>query len=262
MKFIHLSDTHLLPKSETIIGIDACDRLEVAVESISRDFSDAAFCIITGDLTDRGDPQSYREFIRILDRLPIPWYALMGNHDERHVAKEELPDLPWCSDGYLYYEFATEVGQFVVLDSLVDMDTSYLSKEQLDWLDGCLARARAAQKSVYLFVHHVSFDIGIPWLDEQYNMNNGDELGAILKKHNNVRHLFCGHVHRPIHGSWQGIPFSTVRSTCHQVALKLTGEKVIFTDEPPSYAVVLLRDNRVVIHDHNFLGEQIEFPDY
>src|SRR5256885_8190549 len=39
------------------------------------------------------------------------------------------------------------------------------------------------------------------------------------------RSLSFGHIHRPISGSWRGIPFSTLRGTNHQVALHLRSEE-------------------------------------
>ena len=41
-------------------------------------------------------------------------------------------------------------------------------------------------------------------------------IGEVLSTHDNVRHLFFGHVHRSIADSWQRIPYSTLRSTNHQ----------------------------------------------
>ena len=59
MKFIHLSDTHLLPRSQLVHGIDVCARLEAAVDSICEKFADAEFCMMTGDIADLGDRESY-----------------------------------------------------------------------------------------------------------------------------------------------------------------------------------------------------------
>jgi len=38
----------------------------------------------------------------------------------------------------------------------------------------------------------------------------------------NIKHLFFGHLHRPLSGSWRGIPFSNVLGTNHQVELSFT----------------------------------------
>ena len=95
MKFIHLSDTHIRPKPQKIRGIDVHARLEAAVESINKNFSDAELCMVTGDLTDQGDAESYTEVCEILDRLEIPWHGLMGNHDKGNVARATLSHFPW-----------------------------------------------------------------------------------------------------------------------------------------------------------------------
>lgn len=252
MKFIHLSDTHLLSKPQTIHGVDPRQRLNAAVDCICSQFSDAAFCMVTGDLTDTGNAEDYAEVRRILDRLPFPWHPLLGNHDNRSVAKSVLDFLPWNADGFLQYELETDAGMFIILDSLVNMRTSHLCRKRLDWLQARLDAARSAGKDVYIFMHHVPFDIGIQWLD-RIQMQNGDDLWAVLKGFGNIRHMFFGHVHRPVHGSWHGIPFSTVRATAHQVALQLGDGERAFIDEEPSFAVVLLTDDQVVIHDHDFL---------
>jgi len=48
-------------------------------------------------------------------------------------------------------------------------------------------------------------------------------LIAVIKPNRaRIRHLFFGHVHRPIAGSWLGIPFSTLRGTNHQVCFDLS----------------------------------------
>src|SRR5690606_30621991 len=89
---------------------------------------------------------------------------------------------------------------------------------RLAWLDRQLTGAEDAM----VVMHHPPFEIGIPSLDET-RLANAQDLLDILRRHGNVRHLFAGHVHRFIHGSWHGVPFTTLRSTNHQSALKFTG---------------------------------------
>jgi 3',5'-cyclic AMP phosphodiesterase CpdA len=50
-KFIHLTDTHVIGGDDMLFGANPRRRLELAVESISMDHADAAFVVITGDLT-------------------------------------------------------------------------------------------------------------------------------------------------------------------------------------------------------------------
>ncbi|MGR3290279.1 MAG: phosphodiesterase, partial [Paracoccaceae bacterium] len=162
----------------------------------------------------------------------------------------------WDDDGFLQYDLQTKVGRFLVLDTLIPGDAGRLGEKRLGWLRGRLEAAKETQQDVFIFMHHVPFDIGMPWLD-RIKMENGDDLWSVLADFDRVRHLFFGHVHRPVHGSWHGIPFSAVRATTHQVVLRFNDVDPQFIEESPAYSVVLVGSDQVVIHDHNFLDEQL-----
>ncbi len=57
----------------------AAEALTAAVEDINR--IDPSFVIVGGDLTERGEPEEFREVQRILSGLGVPWHAVLGNHD-------------------------------------------------------------------------------------------------------------------------------------------------------------------------------------
>ena len=68
------------------------------------------------------------------------------------------------------------------------------------------------------------------------------------------------HVHRPVAGSWQGIPISSLRAINHQVRLDLTESDILYGNfEPPAYGIVLLRDDSVIVHTHDFMDESVVF---
>ena len=75
---------------------------------------------------------------------------------------------------------------------------------------------------------------------------------AILEAHGNVRHVFAGHVHRPVSGSWRGLPFSALRGTNQQTALQFS-DRFVGSLEPPAYAVIFVDEDGVVVHFHDFL---------
>ena len=104
-------------------------------------------------------------------------------------------------------------------------------------------------------MHHPPFDIRIPSLD-QIRLEDEDLLAAAVADHANLRHIFFGHVHRPVSGSWRGVPFSALRSTVHQVPLDLeTVTPVPYNFEPPCYAVIYLEPDQVVVHLHDYLDD-------
>jgi len=103
--------------------------------------------------------------------------------------------------------------------------------------------------------------VGIAAFDE-INLVADDALafGALLRGYDHIRHLFFGHIHRPISGSWHGIPFSTLPATAHQSGLDFLTETDLFTHEAPGYGVVLITPEQVTVHISDFLyrGPQID----
>ena len=51
MRFLHLSDLHLVAPGATLHGLDPQDRLRRCVAHICALHADAAFVVLTGDLT-------------------------------------------------------------------------------------------------------------------------------------------------------------------------------------------------------------------
>ncbi len=108
IKFIQLTDTHLVKPDTLLFGIDGWDRLEKAVASINAHHADADFLVLTGDITEDGEAEAYKNAPAILDKLPCPYYLMLGNHDNRITAKQMLPSLAWSEHGFLQYDFARE----------------------------------------------------------------------------------------------------------------------------------------------------------
>lgn len=48
--------------------------------------------IVSGDLTEHGSLAEYQALARLLDRLPIPVYAIPGNHDRREPLRAAFAD--------------------------------------------------------------------------------------------------------------------------------------------------------------------------
>ncbi|MDB4170329.1 hypothetical protein N9747_10080 [Planktomarina sp.] len=63
MKFIHLTDTHVIGDG-LLYGQDPAARLGAAVASINAEHGDAGFVVLTGDMTHWGDAAAYARFLR------------------------------------------------------------------------------------------------------------------------------------------------------------------------------------------------------
>ena len=252
MKIIQLSDLHLTADNATLFGSNPQDRLSAAVDSVVRDHSDAAFCLLSGDLADAGSPRAYAALAAITARLPMPVYPMVGNHDDRRALMQAFPALQADDSGFLQTAIDTQHGRFLLLDT-VDAGKPwgvYCSVRQ-SWLRSQLEDDAAP--SVWIVMHHPPLPVGIPSMD-QYALKHPDEFYALLAPfRSKIRHMFFGHLHRPIGGSWHGIPFSIVRSPNHQVALDMqTLPEVPGCQEAPGYGVVLIDETSVVVHHPDF----------
>jgi len=259
MRFIHLTDPHLLPPGRLLYGIDPAERLRAAVSDINTRFDDAAFLIITGDLAHRGDPAAYGLLHQILEDLKIPVHLGIGNHDDRRAFRHTFPDTPPHSDGFIQFSFSQSGFGFAMLDSVEDGQPSgLLCPDRLEWLRQTLQSF--GDTPTMVFLHHSPIALGIPDLDA-IGLRNAADLAEIVGNSENVRHLFFGHVHRPASGIWQGIPFSTQRSLVNQSALNFRRDGGILDNlEPPAFSVVDIRNSGdIVIHLHEFMDQSPTF---
>lgn len=253
MKFIQFTDLHLVPRGEMLHGLNPHERLEACINDINRNHADAELCIITGDLAQSGQIEAYRDLRNCLSELELPVHLMVGNHDRREQALEIFPDIPVDSDGFFQTSFDTSAGRFVLLDTVEPGKPwgSYCA-ERCDWLRRTLEASRDVP--VYLFMHHPPFHVGLNCVDRIGLGADGDQIGEILAGLDNLRHLFFGHVHRPISGSWQGIPYSTLRGINHQVPFDFNAVEVVpKSHEPPAYAVIFLKDGQTTVHVHDYL---------
>lgn len=253
MKLIHVTDTHLTLPGKALYGTFPAERLKACVESINRDHSNADLCVITGDLAHCGEVEAYEEFEQILSKLKVPVQLVIGNHDHREHVSQKFPQLLRDEYGFIQSSRETSAGTLIFMDTVKDGTHAgaYCAQRQA-WL---AQQLNQAQGDVYLFMHHAPFKTGIKPMDA-IGVDSADAaaLKQLVQQNGQVKHLFFGHYHRPMHGTWAGVGFSCVRGLNHQVALDLDVEDTyLFNHEPPAYAIALLGDDNVVIHNHDFM---------
>jgi 3',5'-cyclic AMP phosphodiesterase CpdA len=254
MKIIQITDIHLVDRGVLLHGLDPTHQLETCIADINARNADADLCILTGDLSHNGAIGAYENLRALLRDLSIPYHFMIGNHDNRENLRKVFPDIPCDKNGFVQSVIDTAAGRFFLLDT-VEQDRKwgiYCGKRR-KWLQSQLESS--CDRSVYLFMHHPPFKIGIPCLDRIRLMDNADQIHKILEPYKNVEHIFFGHVHRPVAGSWRGIPFSMIRGTNHQVPYDLDAlEKVPKSHEPPSYGIILLESEQTIVHFHDYLS--------
>ena len=258
MKFIHVTDPHLMPPGQTLCALDPAMRLRAVIQEVNRLHADAAALILTGDISYHGLDPAYELGRELLSELKVPYHLIIGNHDDRAAFKRAFDHVPTDPSGFVQYCVDTPAGTLIMLDTVRHgHEDGEMCPARLEWLAGELER-RSGQP-VFVFMHHPPFRIGIESIDAS-RLAQGNELAHLLKRHGDVRHIFYGHVHRAIAGSWHGIPVSTLPGTNHQVGLLLDASPVMIgTHERPAYGVVLIDDETVAVHQKDFLDTSPRF---
>lgn len=256
MKIIQVTDLHLVTPGETLCGLDPLLRLQACIADINQNHGDAALVIFTGDLSETGDEITYRVLADELAKLVPPFRLMLGNHDNR-IAFRHVFGTGNGDDGFIHGIEDTPQGRLIMLDTLLPgRPEGRLDDVRLRWLQQRLEEAR--DRPVFLFSHHPPFPIHMPLLDRM-GIIEADALYAILAQHGHVRHIFAGHAHRPIAGSWRGIPISVLRGTSHQSALDFSPDRIAVTHEAPAYAVIFIDRDSVIAHFHDFLDRSAAY---
>ena len=211
-KLIWMSDLHFAAEG-SIMGIEPCARLRAAVDLINTQYGDAEKCVISGDMVNRGTARDYRAVRVELDRLAMPYVPMVGNHDSRTEFSAAL-EVALDSNGFAQSAFSVSGVWILCLDTLTPgEDYGSYCTTRLAWLSAQLALHPNAP--TFVFMHHPPLILGLP-MQDQDRLLEADGLLDVLSAAPQVKHLFIGHVHRPIVGTVRGIPFATMRSILMQ----------------------------------------------
>ncbi|MBR0655739.1 metallophosphoesterase [Plastoroseomonas arctica] len=245
--FLHLTDPHIAPPDELLFGQDTNARFAAAVAAIAAEAATTpfAFAILSGDLARDGEPDAYRELARMLEALPCPTHLMLGNHDDRAAFAAAFPDTPLDVNGFCQQAFETPAGRCILLDTLTPgAPHGTLCAVRLGWLADRLAEGDGP---VLLFLHHPPMPIGIPGMDA-IRLLDGAALLSVLEPHRaRIRHMFHGHTHRALAGSWRGIPTSSLRGTAFEVKFA-AGQPAIERAAPIEYAIVRCEAESIGVH--------------
>jgi 3',5'-cyclic AMP phosphodiesterase CpdA len=254
MKIIHITDFHLVAPGEGLWGLDPHDRVDRCLTDIARWHGDADFCVISGDLTNMGDGKAYAWIKQRLEDFPLKTFLMVGNHDARDGFLTAFPETARDENGFVQYAHRCEPGVFLFLDTLKGLvsEGEYCAKRR-DWLAGQLKTA--ADDPVWIFMHHPPFNIGIPYMD-RIKLEEPEAFARVLSHHNDIRHVFFGHVHRAAYVNWRGIPCTCLPGTNHQIPLTRESVGTPYSVEPPMYGVVLIEEGQTTVHFEACLDRQ------
>lgn len=250
MLIAQISDLHIRPKGSLAYGVSETNLFaEHAIHALLRLDPRPDCVLVTGDLTDCGLEEEYAVTSELFSRLPMPVYAVPGNHDRREPFRRAFANAGYLPEtGPLHYAASCGPVRIVALDSLVPgANHGALLPETLQFLEAALAEAPQAPTLVML--HHPPFDCGIGHMDRQRLLAGAEELERIVSANRQVRRVLCGHVHRSIQSLFAGTLCQIAPSVAHQVALDLrNGAPSCFVLEPPEFLLHRLDGGRIVTH--------------
>lgn len=194
---VQLSDLHIGAPGTMPYGCDTAGNFRRAAAEIRAMALRPIAVLLTGDLSDKGDPESYRHLrSMVTDELEIlgcPVLAVVGNHDHRGSFRQAYLGEPQADDTVLHhYTYDTDEVRIVMCDSyLAGQATGRLGTDQLAWLDAQLATAGG--RTTIVALHHPSVPRGVPRAQD-YLLEDRDELAEVLQRHT-VGAVLCGHSH-------------------------------------------------------------------
>lgn len=248
MKFIHITDPHLMPAGTPLYGMDTRSILDTCLDDIARLHGDAEFCVITGDLTENGDIESYRWLKERLAGFPLDTRLLLGNCDNRENFLSVFGGP--CADGFVQSAIRQDGHLLLFLDTLGDGQSAEgrFDGRRLDWLRRQLAGL--GRSPAIIFMHHPPFDIG--HRNDAIKLADDTAFLEVLST-SPVQHVFFGHTHRPVSGVWRGMGFTGLPGLSFQIPLVTGSVKADTSREPPFYGVVTVGPNAIVANMDAFL---------
>ena len=189
--FIVLSDTHIKDKDSW--------GLEKLANLIADSKGEIKFVVVTGDISQSGEEEEIKEFIKISRSFGVPCYPVIGNHDIF------FNNWPFWKNliGSTSYKINGNGTTLFILDSA----NSYFGKEQIDWLE---KEIKNVNGRVFVFTHANIFD------DYQFNLQqvtDTDERARLLSiLHNKCDIMFMGHSHKRLIKEAGGVKYINIEN--------------------------------------------------
>ncbi|MEE9387188.1 MAG: phosphodiesterase [Paracoccaceae bacterium] len=257
-KLIWMSDLHFLAEGRLVAGHDPQVRLQAAVRHIQCHHQDADFCAISGDLVNEGTASDYRELKQQLAGLGMECLLMVGNHDDRAELAQVFARPKDAMPEHWQYFRQHDGGLYVFLDSLKPgSGAGELCGARMGWLQDLLRKN--TDVPTYIFMHHPPMRLGLP-MQDKIMLEQGDEFLDLISAHPQVRHLFMGHVHRPVTGAIYGVPYATMRSVLYQApppGPAWDWDSFAPAQEAPAYGVLNIGGEDVNLHYTEFCKYEV-----
>jgi len=180
----------------TYFGIDTAAYLADAVAALSALARPPDCVVVTGDLVNAGTPAEYARFREVMEALPVPYFVVPGNHDDRDVLRAVLAPATYGGSRHARVRYA--IDDFDVRIVGVDANGprpwpgAAFDAATLAWLEDAIASAPG--RPTMLCVHHPPFRTGLHYLDA-FGFRGARRLQRLLERHAHVGRIVSGHIH-------------------------------------------------------------------
>lgn len=191
-RFVHITDTHIGSHRG---GRDSAATFAEVIRVVNQ--SEAVFALVTGDLTDGGEPAQFRRFLEILDTCRMATFVCPGNHDRQGLNYERV-------FSPMVYSF--RFGR----DAYLGFDTKdYNVADELGGQDSVLEASRQAMQGS-------RWSIGF---SHRYEPDMGMRAQLVLFVDHPLDHFFYGHTHRANLPGQERVPWGTTPITITPAAV-------------------------------------------
>lgn len=203
IKFIQVTDSHF-STAQGDYSQEEVENSQCVLDKTIKDINsipNVDFVIFTGDNIDTANSSDLKNFLKIANRLKVPYYIVIGNHEvfkSQHFTKKDYMNVVSkysknCKEKSPNYEFEKKGIVFLVVDGAKEVipgPSGYFKKDTLKWLDKKLTHYKNSK--VVIFQH---FPVVAPYFNRTHVTYNAQEYECVLKKHKNVIAIISGHYH-------------------------------------------------------------------
>lgn len=195
IKFVQVTDSHYSKSNQYSEKL-----LRATIEDINT-LQNVSFVVFTGDNINRPSIEDLAEFVRIANKLNVPYYMVIGNHEvfkSNGLSKVQYIETV-REHNFMYkpkkpdYFFKKGEFGFIIADGAKEVipgSNGYFKPSTLKFIDKTLAKHK---KLKFVILQH--FPIVEPQEIKSHQTYKSEEYLEMLNKHSNVIAVVSGHYH-------------------------------------------------------------------
>jgi len=206
--FIHITDLHIGTPgvADDHLFSDTSATLALVLEMTAAVQPSPSFIIASGDLSNRGDAESYRHLKQLMASAGVPVLYALGNHDTRAGFYQGMLDRSGDLEAPYDHDLVIDGLHIIVLDtSTPGQIGGTIEPGQFAWLDQVLGTHPELPKLIV--AHHAPALGDAPdwahWRTIEFGQSQ--QLATLLRGRN-VLAILSGHIHHDRFSLWHGIP--------------------------------------------------------